>query len=495
VRKRLNLSQVKRLAWANGNLEYKLYDYQIPAYKQVKSFLSELKQFQIDSEKDPDAELKRGNMFLLECHRRYGKSTVCSVLGTEIAEKYPNSIVRFVAPTIKQADDIFKPIFSELFLDHPNPPEWKENKKQYHFKNGSKISIHGTENDQMEALRGLRSDATFVTEIRDIAKLAYLINDILLPQTLTTLAPIIFDSTPAKDMTHYYYTLKDMLDLTNSSITFTLDDNDKIKESVKKKWIEQAGGMNSPTVQREYFCKRIKDESLHVIPEWEEKYVINKSLSSNFPFYHKYVAMDMGVRDNTSILYAYYDYVDATLRIFDEDLVNGDQLTTELISSMIKDKETKLFNNKYTGNILHQPDRVFRRIADNTNPQLLNDLSHTYGISFIPVVKTNLQAMVNKVRIWSRAGRIEIHENCKYLIKCIDSAMWKDGKKDDFARSDLYGHFDALAALVYLVRAIDENTSPLPKTHTGQNELVIYEKTDNEIEEMGKMFRPVQWMD
>lgn len=489
---------IVKSAWAQGNLAYKLLPYQAPAYEYIKTWLQTIDNFKSEIETNHDAEFPRGNMLLLECHRRFGKTTVYGITGSEIAITKPNSLVRFIAPTMRQADEILRPIFDDIFLDCPKEfaPEWKENKKQYVFPNGSKIIINGSENDQMEAQRGLRSDATFVTEIRDISKLEYLINDILLPQTMTTQAPIFFDSTPAKDMTHYYYALKDKLVLKNASITFTLDDNTHIPQAVKKAWIDQAGGIDSPTVQREYFCKRIKDEKLTVIPEWKEDYVVNAPHNSNFNYYHKYVALDMGVRDNTSVLYAYYDFIDATLYIIDEDVLSGDQLTTEIISGTIKDKEQLLFGNKYTGNNRIGQDKVFRRIADNTNPQLLNDLGHSYGLSFIPTTKTNLQAMVNKVRVWVRAGRVKIDQKCKYAIGCIDSAMWQNDKKDDFARSEAFKHYDALAAIVYLVRAIDESSNPLPLGHMGQNEVVFFEKDAiTEEAQIQKLFPMARWIE
>ena len=34
-----------------------------------------------------------------------------------------------------------------------------------------------------------------------------------------------------------------------------------------------------------------------------------------------------------------------------------------------------------------------------------------------------------------------------------------------FGRSKKYGHYDHLAALVYLVRGIDTNTNPIPKLY------------------------------
>lgn len=69
--------------------------------------------------------------------------------------------------------------------------------------------------------------------------------------------------------------------------------------------------------------------------------------------------------------------------------------------------------------------------------------------------------MVNEVRIWVAAGRVKIHPRCKQLIGCLRYGIW-DNKRTQFARSGAYGHFDALAALVYLIRNIDINSNPVP---------------------------------
>jgi hypothetical protein len=74
--------------------------------------------------------------------------------------------------------------------------------------------------------------------------------------------------------------------------------------------------------------------------------------------------------------------------------------------------------------------------------------------------------------------------------------MWQNDKKDDFARSEAFKHYDALAAIVYLVRAVDEGTNPLPQDHMGQNEVVFYEK-DAKTEEtnLRKLFPAMGWME
>jgi hypothetical protein len=79
----------------------------------------------------------------------------------------------------------------------------------------------------------------------------------------------------------------------------------------------------------------------------------------------------------------------------------------------------------------------------------------------MPTSKDDLLAMVNKVRLMVSAGQIIIHPRCKQLIGCLKFGIWNK-RRDAFEQSTGYGHFDALAALVYLVRNLDTWTNPIP---------------------------------
>jgi hypothetical protein len=47
------------------------------------------------------------------------------------------------------------------------------------------------------------------------------------------------------------------------------------------------------------------------------------------------------------------------------------------------------------------------------------------------------------------------------LIDSLKYGLWNE-KRSEFARSKTLGHFDAIAALMYLIRNIDEATNPIP---------------------------------
>jgi hypothetical protein len=61
-------------------------------------------------------------------------------------------------------------------------------------------------------------------------------------------------------------------------------------------------------------------------------------------------------------------------------------------------------------------------------------------------------------------GRIIVHPRCKQLAGCLEFGVW-DEKRRKFERTETLGHFDALAALIYLVRNLDVHTNPIPRDY------------------------------
>jgi len=201
------------------------------------------------------------------------------------------------------------------------------------------------------------------------------------------------------------------------------------------------------------------DPEKRVIPEWvTTKYTKPTPKPDFYNFYHKYVGMDLGVRrDFTVMLFAYYNFHTAQLVILDEWV--GKNMNSIVLVDAMKEKEQKLFNNL----------PIYRRVSDSDNPLLLNDLCSLHGLPIIPTNKSTVEAMVNEVRIWVNDGRVVVDPSCKFTIACLEKAVWANSimgqQRRDFARTTALGHFDALAALIYLVRNIDTTTNPIPAHH------------------------------
>jgi hypothetical protein len=84
-----------------------------------------------------------------------------------------------------------------------------------------------------------------------------------------------------------------------------------------------------------------------------------------------------------------------------------------------------------------------------------------HQLHFIPTDKGTLEEMVNTVRMLVRSEGLIVHPRCKQLIGCLNYGVWDD-RRSLFKEHKIYGHFDALAALIYLIRNLDRSTNPIP---------------------------------
>ena len=194
----------------------------------------------------------------------------------------------------------------------------------------------------------------------------------------------------------------------------------------------------------------IVDEMMSVIPEWKDAYVQTIEPDEFNGYYHRYESMDLGIRDKTVWLQGYYDFRKAKLIIENEFDISGKDTTTKAIAELIK-------TNRKT--------KPYLAVADNNNLLLLNDLATEFNLYFAPTNKESLAAMINDVRLMVQDGRILVNPKCKQLLGCLKFGVYQDHKRDMFGRSQTFGHYDALASLIYMVRNLDKHTNPIPRNH------------------------------
>ncbi len=84
-----------------------------------------------------------------------------------------------------------------------------------------------------------------------------------------------------------------------------------------------------------------------------------------------------------------------------------------------------------------------------------------HGLVFVPTAKDELEAAVVNVRRWVRQGKIAIHPRCVKLIAQMKAGVW-NAHRTEFAEQPGGGHYDLLAALVYLVRNVIPHQSRVP---------------------------------
>lgn len=433
-------------AWDIGRLRYKLEPTQGEVYDALHRAIPE----------EP---------FVVICHRGFGKTfTGCAYL-LEQTRRHVDCNQLIISSTLKKLRTIVKPAFDTLLTDCPIEyrPKYESQDSCYFFPaTNMRTFLLAAQGGHIENARGIHNvtdvlidEAGFFGDEEDSYPLDHVIQNILLPMFVRTKSKprIVIMTTPPEIPNHpvkgYYERAlaagcAEVRDIYHSDIP-----QEKIAE-MRRRMLSAPGG--EIAWQREMECQWIVDANRLIIPEWKGSYVQSVSHDQFFQFYHKYNALDTGVRDFTVNLYAYYDFRRAVLVVEDETVLKNEEVRTDILAACIKSKEREIGF-----------DKVYRRIGDNNNLIILQDLSGIHGLSFLPTTKDELFAMVNEVRLWINAGRLLVSPKCTQLIGCLENGIWDKAKKE-FARSAIYGHFDALAALCYLIRNIDTVQNPVPAT-------------------------------
>ena len=415
--------------------------------------------------------------FYLECTRRFGKSTWGLLWLTEDCIKNPGSVSAFFAPVKEGIKDYIgdfdKPNtpLGEAFKDCPAHLRPKLGSDlSLDFPNGSKIMLRGSNNKQHRVRRGNTLRRAFIDEARDVDDLDNLVESVVIPSLFSVDGRLCISSTPADTDDHPLHAIMQAAQQEGSYFHATIFDCNRYDpEAFPRERIEQWRRETKSKVawEREYEAKWVKDPTKTVIPEWDDKFSIVIERDEFFPWYQKYSALDSGVKDKTAGLLAYYDFKRAALVVEDEFALQNEDVRTDRIALEFKTKERELEYQRihdckdhgYRAQEPHQ--KVYRRVADNNNLILVNDLNSLYSLDFFPTRKDELAAMVNMVREWVKSGRIIVHPRCKELLGCLRNGIW-DKNREKLAKSKIFGHFDALMALVYLVRNVDTYTNPVP---------------------------------
>lgn len=396
--------------------------------------------------------------YVIKCSRRLGKTFLLCVLAIMQCLKKPHSQVRYAAPTQKGLKKFIIPVMRIICADCPEEirPQFLKGEAIFKFENGSEIHLAGVNSDNADSLRGTFADLFIIDEAGYVDDLNYLIDDVAMPQFLDPDGKIIqgrrliISGSPARTPAHEFTRVSARAKLTNAYSHFDIYSGGYSQSTIDI-YKQECGGEASTTWKREYLALDVVDSDFALIPEWRDQYIIEPVLDRYFRFHQKYVALDIGVRDLSVALFAHYDFPRAVLYIHDEISMSGPEMTTEKLAKAIREKENLVFSEA----------PVHKRVSD-IDLLLVNDLRALHGLYFIPTDKGRLEEMVNQVRIWVNSGRVIVAPRCKQLIGCLSFGTWNE-KRDNFDRVQEYGHFDALAALLYLIRNVDAQTNPIPQ--------------------------------
>lgn len=446
----LTKQQVKSELWRRGLLQYKMHSAQKEMYE---IFLSA-----------PDNSTM---VWLLA--RQSGKSYCLGLIAVMQCLIKPNSIVKLLTDTRIHAKTIFVPLFREIMEDCPEDlkPEFIKSDSVYVFKNGSQIQMAGSDGGNAERLRGQKSDLVLVDESGFADNLDYNIRSILMPTTTHTGGKIILASTPSPEPDHQFNGFIEEADVNGLLTKKTIYDNPLLsKEQIANIISKFKGGILNSQFRREYMCEQVKDENLSVLPEVDDDLLAAITAVHPIPPYcNRYVAMDIGFKDLTIVLFGFYDFREDKIIIQRELVRNGLQIHLPVFTKDIQDIENELWTNTLT-NEFQKPES---RVSD-INPFVIQEIAiyskkhnAAHPVDFGMASKNDKLANINKLRVMLTNKRIIIDPSCQTLMRHLKHCKWKDkSSKDEFARSQDDGHYDGVDALLYFSRAVNYTKNPYP---------------------------------
>lgn len=442
-----------RLAWGSGDLRYKLDPEQERVYLQLREWL----------QLAPD---ERGKRFVLDVARRWGKSSLMFLIANEERLRKPrNRRIAYWCDTNKMCEEIIMlEVFPWLFDDCPPElrPTWYPSRHRIIWDRDSKTldlcrSIELAGLDDPNRARGRSLYFGVVDEGAFIPDLEYIDKSVLSKMMLTVPdAALVLGSTPPVTPAHYWTTeLCARARAEGSYHHGTIYDVPRLSDAAIAREIEDTGGPLHSTTRRELYAEHTPDEAMSVLPEADEAVksgaIFHKG--GKYPAWRNcYVAMDPGWSDATAVLFAHVDFERQKLVVESEWLAT--QATSGVVAEAIKIREGELWNGvrRWSRSDGGGPAPNPHRRWTDIDKRLVADLQHDHRLSFSFTQKSDLAQQIVRVRNWVLDETLEISPECPQLLEQMRHAVYKNITRKAFDRQGRFGHFDLVAALVYLCR-------------------------------------------
>jgi hypothetical protein len=493
-----------RLAWGSGNLRWKLdpsqrvvYDDIFRSHKTVKSSLERV--YCLDISRQSGKDFLMATIALETIYRRKGKQTR----------------IPYAAPTKDNVHELLIPTFEGIFADCPpelRPYEiekgtFRTNSPELTWPWGGRIVLVGVDLHP-DWLRGPATYCFMFTEPAFVDNLDDVLEGVLLPQLLTQQEGFgILGSTPPTTPGHpwsskYIPAAKTKGMHAKRVITECPRlSNEQIAGAIKA-----YGGMDATRCRRELFCEHIIESDLAIVPEFTDSKakIVTEEPFLDMPTYRDtIVSIDPGFAHATGGLFAYMDFPRALLCIEGDFATAG--LNSHEVAMRVRAREWQLWGRvpvkpaKLTAAAwkeeLAQIRALFYPNLDppktpaityrdgqvraetkarwsDTNSMLIASLSTEHGLLFMPTEKTDMDVHVNALRLRVGDCKVRIHPRCVNLIRDLEQGTWNK-HRTKFADSPAGGHFDCLAAAVYLNRMAPWNRNPFPPKQ--------YDKADHHV--------------
>jgi hypothetical protein len=375
--------------------------------------------------------------------RRLGKSFTLVTFAIEEALKRKQKI-RYGSAFLTDLEEFILPAFEIILADCPEHlrPRYMTSRKVWRFQNGSEIKLIGLDKNP-NGLRGNAISIMIIDEAAFVQNLKKIYTSVIIPATMKQKnIRLIFISTPPESPAHYFVALIQRAKLEGYDLELTIDDISDLKPEERKRVLDEVGGEESDTAQREFFCKIISDPIRAVCPTFNESIHVAdcpEPTHCNWAF----VADIGGLKDYAVGYLAAYHHELRKLVFWDESWFMNRTPTPEILEGF-----KKLENQ-----------RVTTRWID-AHGQTQVDFAFA-GFSAALPPKDNFQAGIQLIRAAFHNNEILIHPRCKLLILTLKTGLL-NRLGTDYERTEELGHCDALAAAIYAVRVVDRVTDYRP---------------------------------
>lgn len=457
-----------RDAWlVHKRLRYKLYPHQQRAYDAFKRI--------IDGEK---------RVAVWRWSRRIGKSFGALVPSVETCLLVPGARIPVIAPTEKVLEEFTKPAMERLIADAPPEvkPSWVGSENAYIFHhNGSRIALYGAATDAAidNIGRGPAAHGIVFEEAghhRNLAK----VRKVASPQRLSTrhipgCGWMLFVGTPPESTAHPFVQYCRAAKEEGREVHYTIYDGHLDATTVRQFVEEEAEGIpyeeyiKTEDYRREFLAELIADPTRKVLKFADEKRLaecVARYKALKRPTHYKaYEGMDVAWSpDWTFWLLAWWDYTSRTL-VVEKELIWRDGFRHEDMAADIKKAEAEVLGDSRL-TPFHLGYKEPQRWSDY-DPRLLYELADKHAIVFSPTAKDDRDTAISgcdrMIPGYGSVGKLAINPACKELLKQMEAAIWNKSRTD-FAKDNpkRYGHYDGVAALVYLTRNVIRDENPFP---------------------------------
>lgn len=383
--------------------------------------------------------LSEARRIISYCGRRGGKTHFLKYKALERAVNYPNSDILYVAPTYRQAKELFWYPFKNI-VPHEYISKKNESSLKIEFINGSIVRVYGGRN--YDSMRGLGLDLALVDETSDQSEELY--REVLNPALADKKGSIVLAGTPKGF--DWVYDLKDNDGWEFYSWT-TLEGGLVDKEEVERAKLE----LDPKTFRQEYEAS-FENYSGIIFHAFSDENVIEREFKSGLPTTLTY---DFNVNP-MSILVIQEDqgkhYVVKEFQLGDS---NTEAATLRAVEYLKENNHSGIVyvTGDSTGN-----NRSTIGGPGKTNYTITREILESNGFNpeiYTPRVKSKEDAfnLTNGAfKNYKGEMKLFIDNNCNYLIKNL-----KRVTREDYDKKDPKGVTHIVDALTYYPHAYLKN--------------------------------------